>query len=176
MEGRRDHVLSQRRVEPFLQRVGIQWLLAGIEGHQVLAAVGSPSDDDRALVDARHAQQCVFDLADLYPEAADLDLIISPTEELQLAVGQPTAVITAAVQSAARAVRVRHERLLRALWVVDVTAANAYAGEDDLSWRAERHQSEVLVNDVDRHIVDWPTEWDPLPVGHAVHDFVVGVV
>jgi len=79
--------------------------------------------------------------------------------------GQPTAVITAAVQSAARAVRVRHERLLRALWVVDVTAANAYAGEDDLSRRAERHQSEVLVNDVDRHIVDWPTEWDPLPVG-----------
>src|SRR2546429_211830 len=55
MEGRRDHVLGQRRAEPFPQRIGIQWPLAGIEGHQALAAVGPLRDDDRVLTDAWHA-------------------------------------------------------------------------------------------------------------------------
>src|SRR2546426_11663099 len=105
----------------------------------MLAAVGPVGDHDRALADAGHAQQCVFDLADLDSEAADLHLGTPAAEDLQLAVGQPAAVITAAVQPAARAVRIRHERSSRALWVVDVTAANADAGEDDLSRRAERH-------------------------------------
>src|SRR5438445_10219542 len=105
----------------------------------MLAAVGPVGDHDRALADAGHAQQCVLDLADLDSEAADLHLGIPSAEELQLAVGQPAAVITATVQSAARAVRVRHERLPRALWVVDVTAADTDPGEDELTWCAERH-------------------------------------
>src|SRR3989442_10583064 len=52
MEDRRDHVLGQRRTEPVPQRVSIQWPLAGIEGHQVFAAVGPSRDDDRVLADA----------------------------------------------------------------------------------------------------------------------------
>src|SRR5205085_5038701 len=130
---------------PVPQRGGIEWPVARVEGHQALAAARSLGDDDRGLAHSWHLQQCVFDLADLDSEAADLDLGIPAAEELQLAVGQPAAVITAAVQPAVRAVRIRHERSPRALWVVDVTAADADAGDDDLSRRAERHGCEVLV-------------------------------
>src|SRR5947209_17779642 len=139
MEDRRNHVLGQRLTELVPQHVGIEWPLGGVEGHQVLAAVGPVGDHDGTLADGGQPQECVLNLADLYPEATDLDLSISAAEELQLAVGQPAAVITAAVQPTARAVRIRRERSPRALWVVDVTAANADAGEDDLSRRAERH-------------------------------------
>src|SRR2546425_11926214 len=109
MESRRDHVLGQRRAEPFPQRVGIQRPLARIEGHQVLAAVGPLRDDDRVLTDARHAQEGVLDLADLDPEATDLDLIISAAEKLHLAFGQPAAIVTAAVQPTTLAVRKRQQ-------------------------------------------------------------------
>src|SRR5207244_10720233 len=125
MEGRRDHVFGQRLAEPVPQCVGLQWPLAGVEGHQVLAAV-SPlgGDDDRALAETRHAQQCVLDLADLYPEATDLDLRISAAEKLQLAFGQPAAIVTAPVQPLAVAARIGQERSSRALVIVDVAAAD----------------------------------------------------
>src|SRR6266513_2333939 len=157
MEGRRDHVLGQRRAEPFPQRIGIQWPLAGIEGHQALAAVGPLRDDDRVLADAWHAQEGVLDLADLDPEATDLDLIISAAEKLHLAFGQPAAMVTATVQPTTLAVRIGHEGSPRALGIVDVAAADTYTGKDDLPWRAERHHREVLVHDVDRHVVDRTT-------------------
>src|SRR5262249_4731307 len=148
VEGRRDHVLGQRRAEPVPQRAGIQWLLAGIEGHQVLAAVGPLRNDDRGLADARCAPAWIFDLADLDPEATDLDLIISAAEKLRLAFGQPAAIVTAPVQSATLAIQIGHEGPPRALGIVDVAAADTYAGKDDFSRRAERHGYEVLVHDV----------------------------
>src|SRR5262249_59453082 len=153
VEGRRDHVRGQRRAEPVPQRAGIQWLLAGIEGHQVLAAVCSLRDHDRGLADARHTQERVLDLANLDPEATDLDLIISAAEKLYLAFGQPAAIVTAPVQSATLAIRIGHEGSPRALGIVDVAAADTYPGKDDFSRRAKRHRYEVLVHDVDRHIV-----------------------
>src|SRR5258705_13791199 len=116
----------------------------------MLAAVGSLNSDDRALANSGHAQKCVFNLANFDSEAADLHLKIPAAEVLKLAVGQPAAVVTAAVQPAAFAVRIRQERSLGALWVVDVAAAHPDAGEDDLSRRAARNRGEGLVHDVDR--------------------------
>ena len=71
MEGRRNHVLGQRLAELVPQQVGIEWPLAGVEGHQVLVVVGPLGDHDCALADARQPQECVFDLANLYPELID---------------------------------------------------------------------------------------------------------
>src|SRR2546427_1495852 len=101
MEGRRNHVLGQRLTELVPQHVGIEWSLARVEGHQMLAvigplgvpsaaaALGAPSgDDDCAVADTRQPQQCILNLADLYPEATDLDLGIPTAEELHLALGQ----------------------------------------------------------------------------------------
>src|SRR5260221_5535337 len=142
----------------------------------MLAAVGSLNSDDRTLANSGYAQKRVFNLANLDSEAADLHLKIPAAEIIQLAVGQPAAEIAAAVQQAARAVWICQERSLRALWVVDVAAPHADAGEDDLSRRAERNGGEVLVHDVDRHVVNRTAERDSSPFGRAVHDFVVGVV
>src|SRR5690242_15022442 len=125
MEHRWHHVLREGVAEPILQRGGIKRPVAGVEGYQVLAAVRPVRDDDRGLADAWHAQQRVFDLANLDSKAADLHLRISAAEELQLAVGQPAAVITAAVESLTGAVRIRHECSARALCVVDVAATDA---------------------------------------------------
>src|SRR5712691_146347 len=139
MERRRQHVVRKRVAEPVPQRGGIERPVARVEGHQALAAARSLVDDDRGLADTWHPQQCVFDLADLDPKTPDLHLGIPAAEELQLAVGQPAAVITAAVESLASAVWIRHECSPRALSVVDVAAADADAGEDDLSRRTKRH-------------------------------------
>ena len=176
MEGRRDHVLGQRLAQPVAQDVDLERRAAGVEGHQVLALVGPLGDHHGAVADAGHPQQGVLDLADLDPEATDLDLGVPAAEELQLAVRQPAAVVAAPVEPLARAVRIGHEGQPRALGVVDVAAADADPGEDDLAGGAERHRRQVLVDDVDVHVVDGRTERDPLAVRHPVHDLVVGVV
>src|SRR3989475_3977422 len=140
MEGGRDHVLGQRLTQLIPQDVGIEWLLAGVEGHEALAVVGPLGDHDCAVADTRQPQQCVLDLADLYPEATDLDLGIPAAEELQLALGQPAAIVAAPVQPVALAVRIGHEGSSRALGIVDVSTADTYPGEDDLTRCAERHR------------------------------------
>src|SRR5207248_6247470 len=139
VKDRRDYVLGQRRTHPLPQRVGINWPLTGIEGHQVPAAVGPLRDDDRVLADAGHAQQGVFDLPDLDPEATDLDLSVSAAEKLELPLGQPAAIVPTPVQPFVRVVRIGQERSLRALAIIDVSPADTYPGEDDFTWRAERH-------------------------------------
>ena len=69
----------------------------------MLAPVGPLGDHHGAVADPGHPQQGVLDLADLDPEAADLDLGVAAAEELQLAVGQPAAVVAAPVEPLARA-------------------------------------------------------------------------
>ena len=142
----------------------------------MLAAVRPLHDHDRILLDTRHAQERVFDLANLDAEAADLDLSISTAEKLQLSVGQPAAIIATPVQPFALAVRIAQERSLRALRIIDITAAYTYPGEHDFTWRAERHQGQVLVDDVDAYIINGAAKGDAFSVRRAIHDLVVGVV
>src|SRR6266852_3139245 len=137
VEGRRNHVLGQRLTELVPQHVGIEWPRGGVEGHQVLAVAGLAGDHDCTLADAGQPQECVLNLADLYPEATDLDLSIPAAEKLQLALGQPAAIVTTPVQPPAFAVRIGQEGSSRALRIVDVPTADAYPGEDELAWCAE---------------------------------------
>ena len=127
----------------------------------MLALVGPLGDHHRAVAHTGHPQQGVLDLADLDPETADLDLAVPAAEELQLAVGPPAAVVAAPVQPLAFAVRVGHERQPGALGIVDVAAADADPGEDDLPGGAERHRREMLVDHVDAHVVDRPARAGP---------------
>src|SRR5262249_20191287 len=73
-------------------------------------------------------------------------------------------------------IRIGYEDLPRPLRIVDVAAADTYPGKDDFPWLARRYRCEALVHDVYRHIVDRTTERDLFPVGHTVHNFVVGIV
>src|SRR5712691_7744102 len=140
MEGRRDHVLGQRFTQLVPQHVGMERPLAGVEGHQMLAVIAPPGDHDCTLADARQPQECVLDLAHLYPEATDLDLSISAAEKLQLALRQPATIVTTPVQPVALAVWIGQEGPSRALGIVDVPTADTYPGEDELTWCAERHR------------------------------------
>src|SRR5204862_5123482 len=127
MEDRRNHVFGQRPAQLLPQHGAVERLLAGVERDEVLAAIASLGDHDSAVVDASHPQQRVLDLADLYPEAADLDLVVAAAEEFHFALGQPAAEVAAAVNPLTLAMRIRHERPPRALGVVDVSASDTDA-------------------------------------------------
>src|SRR5204863_5447616 len=101
-------------------------LLPGVEGHEAFAVVGAFRDHDCAVADARQPRECVLDLADFNPEATDLHLAIPAAEEVQLALGQPAAIVTAPVQPLAFAVRIGREGPSRALGIVDVPAADTH--------------------------------------------------
>src|SRR5262245_766684 len=154
----------------------IEWAVAGVEGDEALGVDGTAGNHDRTVADARQSQQYVLDLADLDPEAIDLDLSVPPAEELQLSFRQPAAIVTAPVEATSLLMWIRDEGPPGAFGIVDVPAAHAHPGEDNLAWGAERHRRQVFVHDVHTHIVDGTAEWDALPVGYAVHDLVVGVV
>src|SRR5213594_1861356 len=124
MEGRRNHVLGRRLTELVPQHLGIEWPLGGVEGHQVLALIGSAGDHDCTLPDSGHPQKFVLNLADLYPEAIDLDLSIPAAEKLQLALGQPAPIVPTPVEPLALAVRIGQEGSAGALGIVDVATAD----------------------------------------------------
>ena len=176
MEGRRNHVLRQQLAQSIAQRIGIERPRAGVESDEALAAARTLADHDRALAHADQLHERALDLADLYSEAADLDLSIVPPEELQLSVGEPAAIVAAAIQFLTVAVRIGEERSLRAFGIVDIPAADAYSGEHDLARCAERDRRQALVDDVDVHVVDGPAERNGLSSRHGVHDLVVRVV
>src|SRR5262249_30252929 len=140
MDGRRDHVRGQRLTELVPQGAGIPGPLAGVEGHEALAAVGPLGDHHGAVADARQPQQRVLDVADLDPEATDLDLGRPAAEELQIALGRPEAIVAAPVEPVAFAVRIGHEGSPGALGIVDVPTTDTYSGEDELTGCAERHR------------------------------------
>src|SRR5256885_14639492 len=109
MEGRRNHVLGQRLAKLIPQRVGIERPLGGVEGHQVLALIGSAGDPHCTFADAAQPQKRILNFADLYPEATDLDLSIPAAEKLQLALGQPAPIVPTPVEPLALAVRIDQE-------------------------------------------------------------------
>jgi hypothetical protein len=162
--------------QPVGHGTGLERPLAGVPGHQALAPVGRLGDHHGTVADAGHPQQGVLDLADLDPEATDLDLVVATAEELQLALRLPAAVVPAPAEPLTRAVRIGHEHLAGALGVVDVAAADTDPGEDDHAGGAQRHRGPLLVDDVDVHVDDRAAERDPFAVRHPVHDLVDGVV
>src|SRR6266496_4318647 len=142
----------------------------------MLVLVGTLGHRHRAFAHTGQFQKLILDLADFNPEAADLDLRVAPPQELKLPVRQAAAIIAAPVQALTRAKRIWQERALRAFGVVNVPAAHTHPGEDDLTGRAQGHWLQLLVHDVDEHIVDGAAQRNAFSLRRAVHDLVVGVV
>src|SRR6266496_2867618 len=141
----------------------------------MLVLVGSAGHHHRAFAHTGQFEEPILDLADFNPEAADLDLRVTPPQKLELPVRQAAAVIAAPVHALTRVKRVLQERALRAFGVVNVPTAHTHPGEDDLTGRAQGHRLQLLVHDVDEHIVDGAAQRNAFPL-RAVHDLVVGVV
>src|SRR6266446_6759338 len=142
----------------------------------MLVLVGTLGHHHRAFAHTGQLQELILDLADCNPEAADLDLRVTPPQKLELSVRQVAAIIAAPVHALTRAKRILQERALRTFGVVDVPAAHTHTGEDDLTGRAKWHRLQLLVHDVDEHIVDGAAQRNQFSMRRAVHDLVVGVV
>src|SRR5213593_1057443 len=142
----------------------------------MLVLVGALGHHHRAFAHTGQFQELTLDLADFNPEAADLDLRVTPPQKLELSVRQAAAIIAAPVHALTRAKRILQERALRAFGVVDVPAAHTHTGEDNLTGRAKGHRLQLLVHDVDEHIVDGAAQRNAFSLRRAVHDLVIGVV
>src|SRR2546427_181936 len=142
----------------------------------MLVLAGAPGHHHRAFAHTGQFQELILDLADFNPEAADLDLRVTPPQKLELPVRQAAAIIAAPVHALTRAKRILQERALRAFGVVNVPAAHTHPGENDLTGRAKGHRLQLLVHDVDEDIVDGAAQRNAFSLRRAVHDLVVGVV
>ncbi len=141
----------------------------------MFALIGPLSHHHRTVTDTRHPQQRVLDLTNLDPETTDLQLRIPPAQKLQLAVRPPPTMITTAIQPPTRTVRIGQERRPGPFRIINVAAANTHPGENDLTRRTQRHQSQMLINHLNVHIVNRATQQHP--VGRRpVHHLVVGVI
>ena len=90
-----------------------------------------------------------LDLPGLDAEAADLDLVVEPAQELQRAVGAPAHEVAGAVQALPGAGRVGHEALRGQLRATEVAAGDAVAADVQLAGLADRHGPAVRIQDVD---------------------------
>ena len=78
--------------------VGRPRVVADQVGHQALAARAVLARQHHGLPHRRVLQQRRLDLAQLDAEAADLDLVVQPPQELQVAVGPPAHPVARPVQ------------------------------------------------------------------------------
>jgi hypothetical protein len=101
----------------------------------MLALIGPLSDDYGTVANPGNPQQGVLDLAELDPETANLQLGVPAAEELQLAVGPPTAVVAASIPALAGPVRISQESRPGAFGIIDIPATNTNPREDNLTGR-----------------------------------------
>ena len=106
-------------------------------------------DGRRRAADARVSGQRGLDLAQLDPEAAELDLRVAPAQELHHAVGAPPAEISGAVHPFARsATGPGHEPGGGRAGLVQVAVGQAGAADVELAGPSRGHRAEVGVQDL----------------------------
>ena len=156
LDVRRHHVLRQAPLDLHLQagdHVGIGSAgpsRAGHVGHELVGAGDRHERGDRALHLAV-LEQHVLDLAEIDAVAADLDLVVGPTEVDDLAGGVNPAQVARAVEaSAARRQRVAHEPVGRLLRQTHVADRHARPADADLPDLAVGHPPLLLVQQHDR--------------------------
>mgnify|MGYP000376097817 CR=1 FL=1 len=104
-EGRREHVLGQALDQegPQRRRLGAGRLGGDVIGAEPAVAGAILADDDDRVEHLRVLVQARLDLAELDPEAAELDLLIRSAQKLQRPVGEPAHAIAGAIHSLAGA-------------------------------------------------------------------------
>src|SRR5262249_61621358 len=103
------------------------------------ALAPTPTAPARRGLGAQHR----LDLAELDAEAADLDLVVHPAEELQGAVaGAPAHQVAGAVEAGARPPRegIGHEALGRQLGPAEIAAGQPLAADVELAGSAGGHR------------------------------------
>src|SRR5262245_31917636 len=90
-----------------------------------------------------------FDFSELDAEASQLDLVVEPSEELDVTVGSESAAVSGFVEAAAGiwGEGVGYELFGGPIGAAEIAAAQAETGEVELSWDSDRHGVEVFVED-----------------------------
>ncbi len=110
-----------------------------------------------------------LDFAELDAVAADLHLVVEPTEILDVAAGAIARAVARLVQATAArgAERIGHEALRRQIGTPQVAATDAVAADEDLARDADGNPLEVRVEDVHLKIRDRPADEDRSEVAIA---------
>src|SRR5439155_22839913 len=115
--------------------------------------------------DAVSAEQDRFDLRELDPEPADLDLGVGPPEEFEIAGGVETSPVAGAVEPrvrrAERRERVGDEPRPGLLGAGEIAAGDAEPADADLPRGARRHRTEPVVEQMDAVPGQRPPDRDP---------------
>ena len=100
-----------------------------------------------------------FDLARLYPNAANFDLTISSAEELDVAVGTVAPKIAGPIQARAFGSRKRiGDELLALERGSEIAAREIVAADINLAARADRHRLETIVEQINPTVGDGPAD------------------
>ena len=123
------------------------------------------SRDHHRLRHRRMRGQHRLDLAELDAEAAHLDLLIGPPEELQRAVLPAADHVAGAVEPPARrrSESVHEESLRGQLRPAEVAAGDARAADEELAGHADRHRLARRVEHVEPGVGDRPPDRDGAP-------------
>jgi len=115
---------------------------------------------DGRLADGRVSRQGRFDLARLDAVAADLDLEVAPSQELELPVRAESGDVAGPVHPRSRTAgeRIRHEPLRGERGPSVVSARQARAADIDLAGRADRREPEIVGQEIDRGVRDRPAD------------------
>src|SRR5207244_2168412 len=101
-----------------------------------------------------------LDLLKLDPEAAKLDLVVDPPQELKRSGLSPAYEVAGAVQplGAPRGERILDELLGRQLGPLVIAACDTIASYVQLTGHADRHRLAVGVHNVERGVADGPSK------------------
>src|SRR5262249_41091844 len=108
-------------------------------------------------------EQGTLDLAGLDAKPAYLDLVVEPPEQLEIAVAAKSRSIPGPVHPRARrrTERIANEAFGRQFWLIDVSAGDTLAADEQLARRTHRHRFSMFVENVDVHAGDRPPDGDP---------------
>ncbi len=163
----RHHVVGQRAAEGRAQRRRVRRRTG--RRHQVsdesLVTGALLADHGHRLGHVVVPQQRAFHLAELYPETADLDLVVGPAEVTDLAVGGPPHHVAGAVHPGAwPGERIGDEAFGGQRRPVQVAAGQPAAADVELAGDAGRHRAQRLVQHVGTSVRDRPADRWRLPV------------
>src|SRR3954471_14330205 len=125
-------------------------------------------------------EQPRLDLAELDPEAAQLDLVVEASQEIDRSVGQVARPVAGPVETPLRRCRerVRDEPLGREVRAVPVTTRESGAADVELSGHADGGRLAQRVEDEQRGVRDRPPDRRQLPLrrsGCTADQIVVSV-
>src|SRR6185437_1958157 len=132
--------------------------------HQALLALHVLSSQDHRLVDRGVTRKLRLDLAQLDPEAPDLDLMVVAAQVLDRSVRPPPAEVPGPVHPRPRVgvEWIREKPLGSELRTIPVPAPHSGAGYVDLSHLTQRHGLEVAIENIDPCICNGAAD------GHAL--------